>query len=249
MSSTTYKKAKRGRSQSKASVESAVAKVMEEKKNKVPAKYADFYIASTFYQPNAGASVPYAGRISQLNLLSEIARGDESYQRGAGSKKILIKGIQLRGLARFLPGNDNPIAGGAVTVVIVYDKDPVGSTAAVSTDFLASSAGTDDFANSVNVALNNDGTAQRFQVLRRMDIVLHQNNPFQLIDTYIKGNKRPIIYRNGGTGGIADTQTGAVYALVFQQTRWGWSAPADTPATSPVIRVDMNYRIRFHEVL
>lgn len=251
MSSTTYKKTKRGRSQSKASVETAVAKAMEEKKNKVPAKYADFDSAADYYQAWAGpVPDPYDSQVARFALLSQIARGNESYQRGAGAKKILVKGIQLRGMARaFFASADvnNPSA--LLTVVIVYDKDPVASTANILTDFLAANAGVNANEDSFNVALNNDGCAQRFQVLRRMDMTLTTAEPVLLIDTYIKGNKRPITYRNIGTGEIGDTQSGAIYAFVLQQSRWSWGAPAGTIASSPRVRVDLNFRVRFHEVI
>ena len=86
--------------------------------------------------------------------------GDTSYTRGGGAKKILLKGIQLRGNVDFF--NTGVNSGAYLTIVVVYDKDPVGSTANVVGDFLAANAGTDANSNSYNVALNNDGNAQRF---------------------------------------------------------------------------------------
>ena len=157
-----------------------------------------------------------------------------------------MKGIQLRGNVDFF--NTGVNSGAYLTIVVVYDKDPVGSTANVVGDFLAANAGTDANSNSYNVALNNDGNAQRFQVLRRMDFAINATQTSMCIDTYIKGNKRPVVYRNLGTGAIEDIQTGAVYLMAFQQSRWNWSASTSDPNTSPRVEMSLNSRIRFHEV-
>ena len=113
-----------------------------------------------FIQAWTGSS-PYPEVVLSKQHLTQIALGDTSYTRGGGAKKILLKGIQLRGNVDFF--NTGVNSGAYLTIVVVYDKDPVGSTANVVGDFLAANAGTDANSNSYNVALNNDGNAQRFR--------------------------------------------------------------------------------------
>jgi len=248
MSSSSTKKHKRGRSQTKESVATAVAKVMNEEKKKIPAKFRDFQIEQEFVQVQLAGPTPYPEVTWATEHITQIPLGNASNARGNGAKKILLKGIQLRGQIRFYGGSDNPHVSGILSIVIVYDRDPVGSMADVLTNFLAANAGNNGKGNSWNVALNNDGFAQRFQVLRRMDFSVDTDTPVALIDTYIKGNKRPVTYRNAGTGEIGDIQSGAVYALVLQGSRYGWAAPTPTIAETAKVSFDCNMRVRFHEV-
>jgi len=164
-------------------------------------------------------------------LLSAVPQGASVNQRVG--KKIALKSLQCRGQ---LANNSAAIAND-VAYMVVYDKRPTGALPAV-TDILAS-------ANAQ--AMNNDANSGRFVVLKRTDEILLGNTAAVGnlterstlgCDFYLNLKNMPTVYKAAGTGGIGDTEQGALYFVTVGNAVAGTSAAI----------VSCTFRLRFQDI-
>lgn len=190
----------------------------------------------TGFLDNILENVPFntTGLVQQLN---SIPQGNSVNTRVG--KKILLKGLQIRGsvnLAFFNGFSHNKCA-----FLIVYDKRPTG-TVPVMTDF---------FTTSTSVALNNDTNSGRFQILKRHDFMINVNNTGTgnesfldtsscTVDEYVSLKGLQTVYKALGTGAPADMEQGALYLVTIGDNAAGVTPTPEGPA--------WQLRVRFLDV-
>ena len=144
-------------------------------------------------------------------------------------KKILMKGLQIRGLAF-----SNTAAGyNDVAIIVVYDKRPntgTGAAMPLTTDILAGLSAQD---------MNNDNNASRFRIIRRIDMMLINQTAAAgySIDEYIDLKKLPTVYQSVGTGTYGDCSEGALLLIFVGSVAAGTAAATFTG----------NCRVRYYD--
>jgi len=163
-----------------------------------------------------------------MTLLNPVPQGAAVVQRVG--KKILLKGLQIRGL---LYNNASAYAND-VALIVVYDKRPTGSPPAIT-----------DILNSISASsMNKDDNASRFRIIRRLDGCLVGNNTTMTaasaisFDEYVDLKKAPTIYKSAGTGAVGDISEGALWLIGV-----GESAAGATAATA-----SLRTRVRFYDL-
>lgn len=144
-------------------------------------------------------------------------------------KKILMKGLQIRGLVYSNTGslyND-------VAIIVVYDKRPntgTGAAMPLTTDILAGLSAQD---------MNNDNNASRFRIIRRIDMMLINQTAVAgySIDEYIDLKKLPTVYQSVGTGQYGDCSEGALLLIFIGSVAAGTAAATFTG----------NCRVRYYD--
>jgi len=160
---------------------------------------------------SAGGALDTTGFITLLNPVPQ-----NTSVSGRVGKKILLKGLQIRGLLY----NGTAAYVNDVAIIVVYDKRPTGSTPAIT-----------DILNSVSSqSMNKDDNASRFRILRRLDGTLTGNATVITsasgisFDEYVDLKKAPTVYKSAGTGGVGDIAEGAVWMVGVGSATAGSSA-------------------------
>jgi len=163
----------------------------------------------------AGGALDTAGFIV---LLNPVPSGAAQVQRVG--KKILLKGLQIRGLVY----NGTTAYANDIALVVVYDKRPTGSMPTITAVLKTISS----------QSMNLDDNASRFRIVRRMDACLIGNstNPTAQsaisIDEYVDLKKAITVYKSVGTGAIGDIGEGALYLLGVGSAAAGTAAAVAT---------------------
>ena len=148
-------------------------------------------------------------------LLNTVAQGASTSQRIG--KKIMLKSLQCHALGQ---------AGTAAvvndcTVLIVYDKRPVGVLPAIT-----------DILNTANSnSFNNDANSGRFRILKRWDYTLIGNITAPATgqeaiegDFFLKLHDLPTNYKAAGTGAIGDQEEGSLLLVTVGSNAAGTTA-------------------------
>lgn len=150
-----------------------------------------------------------------ITLLNTVAQGASVNQRVG--KKILLKSLQCHG--NIFAGTTTTISDG--TVLIVYDKRPVGALPAI-TDVL-NSASSNSF--------NNDANSGRFRILKRWDALVtgNQTTPAtgmeaQEADFYLNLRDLPTTFKAAATGAIGDQEEGSLLLITVGNVAAGTAA-------------------------
>lgn len=147
-------------------------------------------------------------------LLATVPQGASVNQRVG--KKVMWKSLQCRGLAI----NNLAAVANDCAMLIVYDSRPTGALPAI-TDILVS-------ANSR--AMNNDANSGRFKILKRSDFVMVGNSTTFTetycvdADFYLPIVGKGAVFKDAGTGAIADISDGALYLVTVGSAAAGTSA-------------------------
>lgn len=163
-----------------------------------------------------------------ITLLNTVAQGASVNQRVG--KKILLKSLQAH--ANLSAGTTATV--NDCTVLIVYDKRPVGALPAIT-----------DVLNTVNSAsFNNDANSGRFRILKRWDAVTVGNSTTpatgqEIIegDFYLNLRDLPTTFKAAGTGAIGDQEEGSLLLITC-----GSNVAGTTAATFAA-----GFRLRFHD--
>lgn len=170
----------------------------------------------------------------QVSLLNVVPQGNTQTTRVG--KKILLKGVQIRGSITYATTN---VPFHHCAYVLIYDKRPDGAVPGIA-DILAAASSN---------ALNNDTNSGRFMMLKREDFMINHvtsssgegqlDTSSKVIDDYVPLKGMETVYKALGTGAIADIEQGALYLMVI----------GDQPATGDFpVGPDWNIRVRFHDV-
>lgn len=106
--------------------------------------------SNTQFQPSA---------TTMAGCINQIAQGTGNIQRIG--KKVMMRALHLRGHMYLDPALDASVSGGAVSMVLVYDRDPNKSASVPPA--------TTVFAAQSSLAQTNKDFATRFKILRRWD--------------------------------------------------------------------------------
>lgn len=162
-----------------------------------------------------------------IALIATIAQGPTASNRIG--KKCILRNLTIRG---FSYSNTNTLMSDCA-LLIIYDENPSGALPAI-TDILTSVS---------SAAFMNTANSTRFKVLKRKDFICIGNYSAPTTgqeahneDAYMRINKE-IVFKNLGTGAIADIQKGAIYCVTV-----GGAAPGNT---APV--TNLAFRTRFTE--
>lgn len=144
-------------------------------------------------------------------------------------KKILLKGIQIRGLCY----SNSTATYNDIAMILVYDKRPntgTGAAMPATTDILAAISAQD---------MNNDNNAGRFRILRRIDMLLINGTSAAgySIDEYVDLKKLPTVYQSAGTGTYGDCSEGALLLIFVGSASAGTAAATFTG----------NCRVRYYD--
>lgn len=163
---------------------------------------------------DTAAAVRACDTTGSVTLLNTIAQGVTTSTRIG--KKVVLKSVQFRGRIYVNTATTHT----DVTVILVYDRSPVGSAIAI-TDVLASIS---------SLAQNNDANSGRFRILRRWDYVLTGNsttpttgNEAKNFDEFVPLGL-PTVYKAVGDGAIADQEYGSLYMLTLGNVGAGTAA-------------------------
>lgn len=134
-------------------------------------------------------------------LCNNVPQGNGSSEREG--RKINMQAVQIRGQFYNIAAAST---GYHIMGLLVYDSQPNGAQPAI-TDVLSS--------NSVD-ALNNRYYAERFKIIRRIDIPLGKvgaESEIYILDEYIKLDNLVTDFKNSATGAITDMNKGSLYFI------------------------------------
>lgn len=164
------------------------------------------------------------GVIVHINAISQ---GASQAQRVG--KRAALKSLQIRGTCQ----NGTAAVNNYGALLIVYDKRPTGALPAV-TDVLETAS---------SYSFMEDSNASRFRVLRRLEYdfqgqggATNSDDFHHIVNEFINLKMLPVIFKDTGTGTIADVSEGALYAVWVGNNATG----ADLDAFS-----NLGFRLRF----
>lgn len=198
-SRAAYKASKAARSGRVASMRSQGPGAVYGRSQSLEAGYVDTAVASRAMSNSTATAL----------LLNTIAQGSTDQTRVG--KRVALKSLQIRGTVQ---GNSGCVAAHGA-LLIVYDKRPTGVLPGV-TDILESMS-SDAFMDASN--------SGRFDVIRRLDFDVQgtpgsndSDDSFHVVNEYIRLGNRPTVYKEVGTGAIADIAEGSLIAVFVGNT-------------------------------
>lgn len=214
-----YKASKAGRASRVSGLRSAGPGLVYGRSQSLESGYVDVAVASRAMSSTTATCV----------LLNTIAQGSSDQQRVG--KRVALKSLQIRGTVE---GNSGCLAAHGA-LLIIYDKRPTGTLPGV-TDILESMS-SDAFMEASN--------SSRFEVVRRLDFDVQgkptagastSDDAYHVVNEYVNLRSRPTVYKEAGTGAIADHAEGSLIAVFVGNT---------SHATDLDVLSNIGFRLRF----
>lgn len=138
-----------------------------------------------------------------ITVINTIPQGTSVSERIG--KKVFIKSLRINGEIYGRGSHSDSIN----HMYVIYDRRPNGTLPGFN----------DIFSGSVTYEFPNDNNTGRFDILKKQTFNVFGNSSFQFsdkmvqyMDIFIPIN-RPAVYKDAGTGGIGDIETGAIYIM------------------------------------